>query len=87
MFPPYCPTQPVYNPYIRYIGAICWYISRILSQKYQTFFFEIEDSTCFNRFLRKFHRNQASGVGIASNGGESFCESPKKLPDHSGIGI
>ena len=34
---PYCPIQPLYNPYI---GGIGWYISRVLSQGYPTFPFE-----------------------------------------------
>ena len=33
---PYCPIQPLYNPYI---GGICWYISRVLSQGNPTFSF------------------------------------------------
>ena len=35
---PYCPIQPLYNPYI---GGICGYISRVLSQGYPTFPFDI----------------------------------------------
>ena len=35
---PYCPKQPLYRPYM---GGICWYISRVLSQGYPTFFFDI----------------------------------------------
>ena len=34
---PYCPIQPLYN---QYIGGICGYISRVLSQGYPTFPFE-----------------------------------------------
>ena len=34
---PYCPIQPLYNPYI---GGICGYISRVLSQGYPTFPFD-----------------------------------------------
>ena len=33
-FAPYCLIQPLYNPYI---GGICWYISRVLSQGTQLF--------------------------------------------------
>ena len=35
---PYCPKQPLYKPYM---GGICWYISRVLSQAYPTFLFDI----------------------------------------------
>ena len=34
---PCCPIDPLYNPYI---GGICWYICRVLSQGYPTFPFE-----------------------------------------------
>ena len=36
---PYCPIKPLYNPYI---GGICWYISRVLSQGYPTCPFDIK---------------------------------------------
>ena len=34
---PCCPIEPLYNPYI---GGICWYICRVLSQGYPTFPFD-----------------------------------------------
>ena len=47
---PYCPIQPLYNPYI---GGICGYISRVLSQGYPTFPFEIIVSVLI--FLLPWH--------------------------------
>ena len=38
---PYCPIQPLYNPYI---GGICGYISRVLAQGYPTFPFHSRTS-------------------------------------------
>ena len=39
---PYCPIQPLYNPNI---GGICGYRSRVLSQGYPTFPFELYKET------------------------------------------
>ena len=41
VFPPCCPIQPSYNPYI---GGICCYICRVLSQGYPTFPFDGKSS-------------------------------------------